>query len=82
MKWALDALAFAPVLDTSLPSEPAMAVIIRPVDSPTGLMAKAQPDPARLRLQAAPGPGPGIVARQAAAMAEIGAGLSLRRDTK
>lgn len=36
---ALDALAFALGFDTSLPKEPAMAVIIRPVDSPAELAA-------------------------------------------
>jgi hypothetical protein len=55
MKSALDAPAFAPGLDTSRPTEPAMAVIIRPVDSPTELMIKPQPGPARLQLHAAPG---------------------------
>jgi GNAT superfamily N-acetyltransferase len=48
---ALDALAFALGLDTSLPQEPAMAVIIRPVDSAAELatafdVAGAQFDPA------------------------------------
>jgi DNA-binding transcriptional MerR regulator/predicted N-acetyltransferase YhbS len=36
---ALDALAFALSLDTAPPQEPAMAVIIRPVDSPAELAA-------------------------------------------
>jgi DNA-binding transcriptional MerR regulator/GNAT superfamily N-acetyltransferase len=35
---ALDALAFALGFDTSLPKDPAMAVIIRPVDSPAELV--------------------------------------------
>jgi DNA-binding transcriptional MerR regulator/GNAT superfamily N-acetyltransferase len=48
---ALDALAFALGFDTSVPTEPAMAVIIRPVDSPTELVtafdvAGTQFDPA------------------------------------
>jgi DNA-binding transcriptional MerR regulator/ribosomal protein S18 acetylase RimI-like enzyme len=48
---ALDALAFALGFDTSLPKDPAMAVIIRPVDSPAELVtafdvAGAQFDPA------------------------------------
>jgi DNA-binding transcriptional MerR regulator len=48
---ALDALASALGFDTSLPKEPAMAVIIRPVDSPAELVAAfdvagAQFDPA------------------------------------
>jgi DNA-binding transcriptional MerR regulator/GNAT superfamily N-acetyltransferase len=48
---ALDALAFALGFDTSLPKEPAPAVIIRPVDSPAELVtafdvAGAQFDPA------------------------------------
>src|SRR5579862_795381 len=48
---ALDALAFALGFDASLPEEPTMAVIIRPVDSPAELItafdvAGAQFDPA------------------------------------
>jgi DNA-binding transcriptional MerR regulator len=48
---ALDALAFALGFDTSLPKEPTMAVIVRPVDSPAELVtafdvAGAQFDPA------------------------------------
>jgi DNA-binding transcriptional MerR regulator len=48
---ALEALAFALGLDTSLPQEPAMAVIIRPIDSAAELatafdVAGAQFDPA------------------------------------
>ena len=43
MKWALDAFAFAPGFDTSLPTGPATAVMIRPVDSPTEPMPHPAP---------------------------------------
>ncbi len=46
---ALEILAFAFGFDTSRPKEPAMAVIVRPVDSPTELVTAfgAAPVPGR-----------------------------------